>query len=283
MPAAEPRQRRNQERRANIARRSSRLLAQSLRSEDFTRMISEKQKTLTAAKPQGSQPITPEPAPSPRLWASAWARPLADAITLTRTRKYHASKGTFLPCWKRGHFHFALTCVTVPWKILIFLDILPDNPRRVRMRGFRIVVCLSLISVALSAADSPFAGTWKLNTAKSKSVPGTEVKELTMSFQAMGDQWKRVATGIDADGKPVDENSTISWDGKDHRIDQPGITVAVNQVNDRTLNVKVKREGKVVNSVYVVVSDDGKTLTAHEKGQDPKGRMLDNTGVFERQ
>src|SRR3954453_7976104 len=61
MPAAEPRQRRNQERRANIARRSSRLLAQSLRSEDFTRMISEKQKTLTAAaKPQGSQPITPE-------------------------------------------------------------------------------------------------------------------------------------------------------------------------------------------------------------------------------
>src|SRR5436305_13548455 len=79
-------------------------------------MISEKQKTLTAAKPQGSQPITPEPAPSPRLWASAWARPLADAITLTRTRKYHASKGTFLPCWKRGHFHFALataiSCLT---------------------------------------------------------------------------------------------------------------------------------------------------------------------------
>src|SRR3954466_3087540 len=110
MSAAEPRQRRNQERRANIARRSSGLLAQSLRSEDFTRMISEKQKTLTAAKPQGPQPITPEPAPSPRLWASAWARPLADAITLTRTRKNHASKGTFLPCWKRGHSHFALTC-----------------------------------------------------------------------------------------------------------------------------------------------------------------------------
>jgi hypothetical protein len=151
------------------------------------------------------------------------------------------------------------------------------------MRGFRIVVCLSLISVALSAADSPFAGTWKLNTAKSKSVPGTEVKELTMSFQAMGDQWKRVATGIDADGKPVDENSTIAWDGKDHPIDQPGITVAVNQVNDRTLNVKVKREGEVVNSVHVVVSDDGKTLTAHEKGQDPKGRKLDNIGVFEKQ
>src|SRR5205085_12168984 len=88
----------NQECRANNTRRSSRLLAQSLRSGDFTRMISEKRKTLTAAKPQGSQPITPEPAPSPRLWASAWARPRADAITLTRTRKGNP---------QRGHSYFA--------------------------------------------------------------------------------------------------------------------------------------------------------------------------------
>src|SRR4051794_3265820 len=129
MSAAEPRQRRNQERRANIARRFSRLLAQSLRSEDFTRMISEKQKTLTAAKPQGSPPITPEPAPSPRLWASAWARPLADAITLTRTRKYHASKGTFLPCWKRGHFHFALT------KQSLFLRRSGESPYYIPQKG----------------------------------------------------------------------------------------------------------------------------------------------------
>src|SRR5437763_12201569 len=84
-------------------------LPTSLCSGDFTRMISEKQKTLTAFKLQGSQPITPEPAPSHRLWASAWARPLADAITLTCTRKQQPQKGTFLLCWKRGHFHFALT------------------------------------------------------------------------------------------------------------------------------------------------------------------------------
>src|SRR5436305_7147677 len=84
-------------------------LPTSLCSGDFTRMISEKQKTLTAFKLQGSQPITPEPAPSHRLWASAWARPLADAITLTCTRKQQPQKGTFFLCWKRGHFHFALT------------------------------------------------------------------------------------------------------------------------------------------------------------------------------
>jgi hypothetical protein len=152
MPAAEPRQRRNQERRANIARRSSRLLAQSLRSEDFTRMISEKQKTLTAAKPQGSQPITPEPAPSPRLWASAWARPLADAITLTRTRKNHASKGTFLPCWKRGHSHFALTTARLSCQRKIEMSYFQQS-RKVRFwvagGEFRFKVRLILGEVAL--------------------------------------------------------------------------------------------------------------------------------------
>ena len=90
-------------------------LPTSLCSGDFTRMISEKQKTLTAFKLQGSQPITPEPAPSHRLWASAWARPLADAITLTCTRKQQPQKGTFLLCWRRGHFHFALTHFTLCW------------------------------------------------------------------------------------------------------------------------------------------------------------------------
>src|SRR4051812_41909279 len=109
-PVDEP-QRRDQERRANTARRSSRLLAPSPRSGDFTSMIARQPKTLAAINPRGSQPITPEPAPSPRLGASAGARPFTDTITLTRTPKIQAPKGTFLLCWKRGHFHFALT----PW------------------------------------------------------------------------------------------------------------------------------------------------------------------------
>jgi hypothetical protein len=69
----------------------------------------------------------------------------------------------------------------------------------------------------------------------------------------------------------------------DHPIDEPGITVAVNQVNDRTFNATVKHEGAVVNSIHVVISKNGKTMTASEKGQDEKGRKLDNVEVFEKQ
>jgi len=150
------------------------------------------------------------------------------------------------------------------------------------MRGCQLLTALFVFSAALVAADSPFAGTWKLNTAKSKSAPGTAIKEMTVTFEPVRDQWKRVATGTDSDGKALNQNSTIAWDGKDHAIDEPGTTVAVTQVNDRTLNVTVKHEGAVVDSVHVVISKNGKTMTVSEKGQDPKGRKLDNVEVFEK-
>jgi len=151
------------------------------------------------------------------------------------------------------------------------------------MRGFQFLSALCVFSISMVAAESPFVGTWKLNTSKSKSAPGTAVKEMTVTFEAVGDQMKRVATGTDPDGQPINQNSTIAWDGKDHPIDAPGITVAVNKVNDRTLNVTLKQEGKVIDSIRAAISKDGKTMTSYEKGQDPKGRKLDNKDVFEKQ
>jgi hypothetical protein len=151
------------------------------------------------------------------------------------------------------------------------------------MRVFHALCAFCVVSTALLAAESPFVGTWKLNTGKSRSTPGTAVKEMTVTFEAVGNEMKRVATGTDGDGQPINQDSTIAWDGRDHAIDAPGMTVAVKQVNDRTLSVTVKQEGKVVDSVRAVVSKDGKTMTSYEKGQDPKGRKLDNTDVFEKQ
>jgi hypothetical protein len=151
------------------------------------------------------------------------------------------------------------------------------------MRGCQLLTAVCVFSVALVAADSPFTGTWKLNTAKSKSAPGTAIKEMTVTFEPVGDQWKRVATGTDSDGKAFNQNSTLAWDGKDHPIDEPGTTVAVTQMNDRTVNATVKREGAVIDSIHAVVSKNGKTMTVSEKGQDPKGRKLDNVEVFEKE
>jgi hypothetical protein len=141
-----------------------------------------------------------------------------------------------------------------------------------------------VFSTVLVAADNPFVGTWKLNPAKSTFTPGAAPKEMMVVFAADGDKIKRVATGIDSDGEPVHENSSIAWDGKDHPIDvPPGMTVAVKQVNARTLDVTIKRQGTAISSVHVAMAKNGKTMTSAEKGEDPKGRNVNNVEVYERQ
>ena len=129
------------------------------------------------------------------------------------------------------------------------------------MRGLYCVAAFCVFSVGLAAADNPFLGTWKLNVAKSKGTPGTMSKEGTVVFEAVGNQIKRTVTGIDPDGERVNSSSTIPWDGNDHKVDTPKglpIMVAVRSINDHTVNVTVKADGKVVSSGRAVVSKDGK-------------------------
>src|ERR1044071_4462762 len=101
------------------------------------------------------------------------------------------------------------------------------------------VTMFFLFSAFLVAADNPFLGTWKLNTAKSKSTGMPLAKEMTVKFVADGDKVRRIATGTDGEGKPImqggPEGTSIPWDGKDHAITTPGgpsMTVAVKRVND---------------------------------------------------
>ena len=153
------------------------------------------------------------------------------------------------------------------------------------MRGRYLLPAFCIFSVILTAADNPFVGTWKLNTAKSKGTSGTMSKEQTIVFQTEGNGVKRTVTGIDADGQKINMSATIPWDGMEHKVDGPmgPAMVAVKSVDDRTLNVTVRVNGKVVSNGRAVVSKDGKTMTASFKGEDPKGRKFDNVEVFDRQ
>jgi hypothetical protein len=149
----------------------------------------------------------------------------------------------------------------------------------------RLTAVFCILSIVSAAADNPFVGTWKLNTAKSKGTPGTMSKEETVVFETDGSGVKRTVTGVDADGQKINLSATIPWDGMEHKVDGPmgPAMVAVKSVNDRTLNVTVNVNGKVVSSGRVVVSKDGKTMTGHFKGEDPKGRKFDNVEIFDRQ
>jgi hypothetical protein len=154
------------------------------------------------------------------------------------------------------------------------------------MRVFHMTAAVCVLATGLIAADNPFLGTWKVNTAKSQFKPGPALKSMTVTFAQAGDEILRTAEGVDGDGKPVSVKGSLKWDGQDHPVPNPAgtpTTVAVKLLNDRTVEYIVKTDGKVTTTGRAVLSKDGKTSTSTETGVNPKGEKVHNVIVSERQ
>jgi len=136
------------------------------------------------------------------------------------------------------------------------------------LKASQVLTVFCLLSTTLRAADSPFAGTWKVNISKSKFAPGEALKEGTLTWTPVGEQWKRVMTRTDAAGNKMSQTGIIAWDGKEHATENPAITVAITLVNDHTTITIVKENGTLVDSGKTVISKDGKTMTLNHDSTD---------------
>ena len=152
---------------------------------------------------------------------------------------------------------------------------------RARTILLTLVVCLVGAVVCFA---SPQMGTWKLNEAKSKFAPGAP-KNHTVVYEAAGDSVKVTVDGTDADGKTLHNEWTGKFDGKDYAVtgDPTSDTRAYKKVNDNTLDMTIKKDGKVTATGTIVVSADGKTRTVTTSGTDDKGKTVKNTAVYDKQ
>lgn len=151
-----------------------------------------------------------------------------------------------------------------------------------------IAVCL--FSSVGFAADNAFLGTWKLNAEKSKFDPGSEIKSMTVTFKADGDNVRRIAEGVGGDGQPImeggPEGSSFPWDGQEHEVTKapaPIIAVTVKQMNGHALTAVIKTNGKISEQIKSVVSKDGKTMTSTDEVTNDKGMKMHSVEVFEKQ
>ena len=148
--------------------------------------------------------------------------------------------------------------------------------------GLSLVFCL--LGAAACAAADPHMGTWKLNEAKSKITPGT-AKLTTVTFKNMLGNIKVTSDGIDANGKPMHVEWSGKFDGKDYPVTGSPDSDArsYTKVNDRTLQVTVKKNGKVTVTARTVLSADGKSRTTTAVGTTPKGKKFKNVAVYDKQ
>ena len=154
------------------------------------------------------------------------------------------------------------------------------------MRTKTIGLSLALCFLAGTAcfADDPQLGTWKLNEAKSKFAPGA-TKNHTVVYEASGDNVKITVDGTDKDGKSTHNEWTGKFDGKEYPVtgDPTSDMRSYEKVDDRTLKMKVKKDGKVTAKGRIVVSADGKSRTVHTDGTDAEGKKVKNTAVYDKQ
>jgi hypothetical protein len=150
----------------------------------------------------------------------------------------------------------------------------------------RVGTCVAILVATAAAEDTdPFAGTWKLNAAKSKFGGGTPPKSSVATITTIGDKRRIVVHTVPAAGAELTTESTAAADGKDYPMKgSPTIDmVSLIKIDERTLERRDKKNGHVVATLRAVVSGDGKTMTVVQKGPTPQGGMYTNTLVYEHQ
>jgi hypothetical protein len=148
-----------------------------------------------------------------------------------------------------------------------------------------------LVSLAVLFAGAVFClgsddhmGTWKLDEGKSKISPGA-AKNLTVVYEAAGDNVKITVDGVDADGKPAHNEWTGKFDGKDYPVTgDPGSDArSYKKVDEHTLALTVKKNGKTTTTGTIVLAADGKSRTVTTSGTNSKGKKISTTAVYDKQ
>ena len=138
---------------------------------------------------------------------------------------------------------------------------------------------------ALLAQSDPAIGTWKLNVAKSKYVPGPAPKSNVITIAAAGSGYHVTAKGEDASGKPTSIDYTATFDGKESPVKgAPAYdTTSLKRIDANTTEQTRKKEGKTVQTATRKISADGKTMTVTTRGKDEAGRTLNTVAVYDKQ
>ena len=142
---------------------------------------------------------------------------------------------------------------------------------------------LSFIATVACFAANPHMGTWKLNEAKSKLVPGMG-KNTTVIYAEQKDKIKVTVEGVDKDGKPTHSVWVGKFDGKAYPLkgNLAYNSVAYKVVNDRTNDITTMKDGKVMWSGRIAVAADGKSRTVTISGTDANGKKFNGKAVYDK-
>ncbi len=154
---------------------------------------------------------------------------------------------------------------------------------------FSLALFALVITTAVSAwgADNSL-GTWKANIAKSKYTPAPwPVKSLTVTREAAPGGVKVTNSGMRTDGSAINSSYTAKYDGSSSEVTGEGSpydSMSVKQGDANTFTYEAKNsKTKYRASGRIVISGDGKTMTANASGVDADGKPMTLKIVYDKQ
>jgi hypothetical protein len=153
-----------------------------------------------------------------------------------------------------------------------------------KTRTIVLALALCFIAVALSFASNPNMGTWKLNESKSNFPPMAQ-KNNTVVYEPAGDMVKVTVDGTDGAGQPTHNEWTGKFDGKEYPLlgDPAANTRSYKKIDDHTIELTNKKDGKITAVGRIAVSADDKTRTVTLSATDANGKKMKSTAVYDKQ
>jgi hypothetical protein len=141
--------------------------------------------------------------------------------------------------------------------------------------GFVVAVASSL---ALAQTPSVMPGEWTLDVSKSSFSPGPAPKSQHAVLTAIPNGIRTSADRVEADGKRVHFEWNGTFDGKDQPVlgDPARDHVSVKKIDDYTIEVTNKKDGKVTTLLRAVYAKDGKSRTETTTGTNAQGKPVRN-------
>jgi hypothetical protein len=159
------------------------------------------------------------------------------------------------------------------------------------MNRCTVLIVITLLGLAIIAPQSAFAqsdpliGTWKLNLAKSTYSAGRPPRGDTITFEGVEGGRRSTVETIDAQGNSSKRVTIEFDDGKFHPV--TGVPAfdaqATKRVNESTTWEIRTKAGKVVQTLILAVSADGKTESVTVAGVTANGLPLYNVIVRDKQ
>lgn len=152
------------------------------------------------------------------------------------------------------------------------------------MRYTKLLLAVLGLAATLCAAD-PFAGTWKMNPAKTKFKTGAAPKEQTVTIAESGSDLNVKVAGIAADGSKIAYGYTIPSAGGTGKMAEPSTYEGISgkRMGPNEREVTYMKGGKTVYTTHSKVAADGNSLSVTAKGLNAAGQTIDASVHYDKQ